>query len=327
MSLQMLLRGSRGAIMRIGLVVDSACDLPKSFIEQNQIEILPISVRIDGQMFVDDRDRSRTADFYKAHSGDKGHDAETLPFTVDEIKDLFLSRLVVDFDYVLVQTIMQSRSPIFDNATKASFAILNGYKEVRKKADVEGPFALRVMDTQQIFCGQGVIAAETMRLINEGMPVNQIRQEINDLAPCVYSYATFPDIYYVRERARKKGDHSISWLGATLGTALNIKPIIRGYQGNTEPVAKLRGFEHAVESLFAQAVSQIKRGLLAPYLCVSFAGELEKISELPGYSELEVAANQNAVTLLPSVMSMTGAVNTGPGTVCIGYAADTHEFQ
>src|SRR3546814_4826053 len=46
--------------MRIGLVVDSACDLPKEFIERHDIEILPIAVRIDGTTEVDYRDQAAT---------------------------------------------------------------------------------------------------------------------------------------------------------------------------------------------------------------------------------------------------------------------------
>ena len=32
--------------MRIGIVVDSACDLPQSYLQRNNINLLPISVRI-----------------------------------------------------------------------------------------------------------------------------------------------------------------------------------------------------------------------------------------------------------------------------------------
>lgn len=35
-----------GAEMRIGIVVDSACDLPLEYLERNNIVILPITVRI-----------------------------------------------------------------------------------------------------------------------------------------------------------------------------------------------------------------------------------------------------------------------------------------
>ena len=42
-------------MMRIGLVVDSACDLPGSYIERNHIEILPITVKIGDAVLADHR--------------------------------------------------------------------------------------------------------------------------------------------------------------------------------------------------------------------------------------------------------------------------------
>ena len=40
--------------MRIGIVVDSCCDLPKEFIEANGIIVMPITLRI-GDLLVEDR--------------------------------------------------------------------------------------------------------------------------------------------------------------------------------------------------------------------------------------------------------------------------------
>src|SRR3546814_16772160 len=59
--------GLRTRTMRIGLVVDSACDLPKDFIERHDIEILPIAVRIDGTTEVDYRDQAATLAFLDSH--------------------------------------------------------------------------------------------------------------------------------------------------------------------------------------------------------------------------------------------------------------------
>ena len=80
--------------MRIGLVIDSACDLPKDYIEQHRIDILPITVRIDDATQVDYRDPSATLAFLHAHIAERGASAETIPFTADQIRDLFLQRLV-----------------------------------------------------------------------------------------------------------------------------------------------------------------------------------------------------------------------------------------
>ncbi len=41
--------------MRVGIVVDSACDLPFEFFQHNQIPVLPIRVHLDGQTLLDDR--------------------------------------------------------------------------------------------------------------------------------------------------------------------------------------------------------------------------------------------------------------------------------
>ena len=131
--------------MRIGLVVDSACDLPLEYLKQHDVTVLPITVRIGEAVLADHRDEEATLEFLHAHVAERGAEAETMPFTVQQIRDLFLQRLVIDYDYVFCMTITRSRSPIFDNAQQASFAILNDYKSVRAAAGNTTPFALRVI--------------------------------------------------------------------------------------------------------------------------------------------------------------------------------------
>ena len=41
--------------MRIGIVVDSACDLPQDFIAEHNIVLLPITVRIGEAVLADHR--------------------------------------------------------------------------------------------------------------------------------------------------------------------------------------------------------------------------------------------------------------------------------
>src|SRR3546814_4428256 len=72
--------------MRIGLVVDSACDLPKEFIERHDIEILPIAVRIDGTTEVDYRDQAATLAFLDSHIAQPGANAETNSNHVEPIQ-------------------------------------------------------------------------------------------------------------------------------------------------------------------------------------------------------------------------------------------------
>ncbi|ASK36017.1 EDD domain protein [Alcanivorax sp. N3-2A] len=313
--------------MRIGLVVDSGCDLPKSFIDQHNILVLPVSIRFGDQVIVDQRDPQRTRQFYAGDAVKEAHDSESIPFTVEQIKALFLERVVVDFDYALVQTVPKSRSPIFSNATDASHAILREYKPIRKAAGVEGPFALRVTDSQTLFAGQGALAAETIRLINSGMKITEIRQSVEVLASQATGYAVVPDIYYLHKRAKKRGDKSVSWAGAIMGNALDIKPILCARGDETFPVAKVRGYDAGVEAMFRHATLSIEKGLMAPVVCISYAGDESRIAQMPGYDKLVAAARAHQVEVLISSMGLTGAVNIGPGALSIGMILDRPDFE
>lgn len=309
--------------MRIGIVVDSTCDLPRKFIDDNQFTILPITIRIDGHTFVDVRDPAATENYCTGEVGKRGHAAETEPLSVDAIRELFLGRLVLDYDAVFCLTVTSTRSPIFANATQASFAVLGAYRPIRQAAGNNSPFLMRVLDSKSLFAGQGIGAIEATRMIAADANPGQIRERLSALAAQTRAYMLPRDLHYLRARARKKGDRSVGFLSATIGSALDIKPILQCFQGETSPVAKARGFEQGAEMLFAHAAAAVKKGLLVPALCVSYGGNLAELKALPGYRALIDACHKHKVKLYPSGMSITGMVNVGTGAISLGYAAET----
>ncbi|AWV08660.1 DegV family protein [Marilutibacter maris] len=308
--------------MRIGLVVDSACDLPLEYLQQHDVTILPITVRIGEAVLADHRNEQATLEFLHAHVAERGAEAETMPFSVQQIHDLFLERLVIDYDYVFCMTITKSRSPIFDNAQQAGFAILNDYKSARAAAGNTTPFALRVIDTQNLFAAQGITAVEAIRLREAGEGAPKIRTRLEHLALHTHGYMIPRDLYYLRARARKKNDRSVSLLSAALGSALDIKPVLHAYRGETGPAAKIKGFEPAVEKLLQVTIGQVQAGLMTPTVCLSYGGELEEMRMLPGYQDLKRACADNNIELFESVMSLTGMVNVGKGALVVGFAAE-----
>ncbi|MFT4256496.1 MAG: DegV family protein [Pseudoxanthomonas sp.] len=313
--------------MRIGIVVDSCCDLPHEYFEQHDIVILPITARIGEAVLADHRDEEATLEFLRQHVAERGHEAETTPFSVAQIRDLFLSKLVIDYDHVFCLTISKLRSQIHDNALQASFAILNDYKPVRQAAGHASPFALRVIDTLNLFAGQGVTAVEAVRLREQGANVAQIRARLEYLAERTYGYMIPRDLYYLRARARTKGDRSVGLLGAALGSALDIKPVLRAFNGVTEPVAKLKGFESSAQKLFEFAARKVREGLLTPTVVLGYGGELAEMRALPGYARLREVCGQHQVEVFESVMSLTGMINVGKGGLGVGFAAEPHNFS
>ena len=181
--------------------------------------------------------------------------------------------------------------------------------------------------TQNLFAAQGITAVEAVRMREAGANVQQIRVRLEELAQNTHGYMIPRDLYYLRNRARTKGDRSVGLLSAALGSALDIKPVLYGHAGNTEPVAKIKGFENAVEQMFKFTGNRVMAGLMTPTLCLSYGGELAELRALPGYQRLRDICENNKVEVFESVMSLTGMVNVGKGAVVAAFAAPPAPFK
>ncbi len=311
--------------MRFGIIVDATCDLPAAFFEQNPVEIMPVAIRLDGKAFSDTRDTAATIDYYRSEASQRGHEAETTPFTVDQIHDLFIDRLVVDYDCVFCLTVAASRSKIFERASEASYAILRDYRRRRREAGVEGPFLMRVVDTRNVFAAQGVTALEAVRMFRSGASPGRVRERLESLANHTYTYVVLRDVHYIRARTRHRGERSVSFLTAAIGGALDIKPVLQGYRSDTKAIHKARGFEQATADLFGYVIARVQQGLLTKTLCLSYGGDLEAMRNLPNYDVLREVCRENRVQIHESVMSITGMVNVGTGGISLGFAAEPHD--
>lgn len=312
--------------MRIGIVVDSACDLPADFIERENITILPVTVQIGNAVLADVRNEEATMRFLSGDTAARAYEADTTPFTVQEVHDLFLSKLVLDYDYVFCITTTRTRSGIHDNAVQASYTILNDYKPVRSAAGNNTPFSLRVIDSQNVFAAVGVLAVEAARLRAAGEAPPKIRARLENLALYTQGYMVVPDLHYLRNRIKKRGDRSVSFFSAAVGTALDIKPILHCNRGETEPVAKVKGLEPATEKMFDFAAKRVQDGLMTPTVGVSYGGDLADLHKLPGYEKLRAVCAEHNVELFESVMGLSGLVNVGKGATVVGFAAESEKF-
>ena len=314
--------------MRIGLAIDAACDVSQEFLQQHNIAVMPITVRVDGEVFMDSRDPAETQRFIEQQLGSRSHSAETEPCPVGDVEKMFLEELVPKFDCVFCLTITATRSTINEHVNRASFGILKSYRQVREQMGVPGPFMMRVVDTLNVFAGAAPAIYEATRLIEANETPAAIRERLNYIANHSYGYLVPRDLHYLRARAiKKRNDRSVSLFSAVLGTALDIKPLLRCYRGDTEPVGKVRGFEHATEVLFGYAAQRVRAGLLVPIVCVSYGGDLKVIPTLPGYAGLRAACEECQVELMEAQMSITAMVNVGEGTVVVGFAAEEHEVE
>ncbi len=311
---------------RYGLVVDSPCDMPADFLAKHNVIVLPVAIHMDGETLVDDRNPDLGRRFIDEKLNERSHNAVSEPYTSEQVQELFLNRLVLEYDTVFCMTVMASRSGIFANAQKASFAILNKYRAVREAAGIKGAFMMRVIDTQTVFAAQGVTLYAATQLIAQNHTVGEIRERLDYIVQNTHGYLLPKDLFYLRERTRARGDRSVSLVAAGLGTMLDIKPILRAYHGETGPVGKARGFDQAAQKLFEYARERVLAGLLVPVVCISYGGDLDELWRLPGIADLRQACLDQGVEMMVSPMSVSGMVNIGIGGLSLGFAAPEHKL-
>ncbi|MGD6053339.1 DegV family protein, partial [Xanthomonas citri pv. citri] len=155
---------------------------------------------------------------------------------------------------------------------------------------INTPFSLRVIDTLNLFAAQGITAVEAVRMRDAGEAPPKIRARLEQLVNNTHGYLIPRDLNYLRARTRHRGDRSVSFLSATLGTALDIKPILHCNRGETGPIAKIKSYEAAAQKLLEFAARRVTRNeLLTPTVCLSYGGDLAELRALPGYETLRLA--------------------------------------
>ncbi len=306
---------------KICIAIDSACDLPLGYIEKHALKILPISLHFGTSTIVDERDPDSTIDLYQRQLLEKSMDAETQPFTVEQMSSLLENELIYDYDEVLVLTINSARSQIYKNIRDAVFISNPKFKKLREDAGKSKFFKINVFDTRTLFTGEGVMVYEALRMFKEeGLETRDVLGRLETLKDRVRAYLVPRDLYYLKNRASAKGDKSIDWLSYQLGSMLNVKPIIEAYRGDTAPVDKAMGYDKALEKLFKRAREAVSQGLSSNVVVMSYAGDLDDIRGNDAFMHFEDYLSGQGVTSFLSVMSTTAAINVGPGSFSLAYA-------
>jgi len=304
------------------IIVDSACDLPADFIKQNDIAILPASIRIGNRDFLDRRSEDDTATFYR--EGLNGHrfDSEITTYSAEQISDAIVHRVATRYEKALVLTISSSNSTLYDNVCAALGEDQARYREARRVSGRDENFSIRVLDTETVFAGQGIVAHEAVRLAKTNeFPLSKLAQQVEELCQQVYTYIVPGDLLQPGNLNLQYENRFERWVNTRLGGLFNIKPVIQAHCGETKVIMKASGFDPALKVLLEHVMRQIKSGLAPRLVSVSYAGDLQALQNKSMFKQFVRFAQHYDVEVMASVMSATAAVSIGPGSFSLAIAA------
>ena len=109
---------------------------------------------------------------------------------------------------------------------------------------------ITTIDTLAAASGEGYLVKEAVKLRDDGATLEEVVTALQDLIPRLRSWVMADDLYHLARGGR------ISKTAATVGTLVNIKPIIDvDPAGQLRQVGKIRGKKKALKTLVTNTLT------------------------------------------------------------------------
>ena len=216
----------------IRVVCDSASDLPQSELDRLAITMVSLSIRFGDEEFID-RVTLSTEEFWRRCTQSK-----TLPETAapspGAFREAFESAARDGCSGVIVVTLSAALSATYQSALVARDAVVD-------LIDV------RVIDSQAVSMGQGLLAIELAERARDGMSLDELEHLASSLRRHVGVVAMLDSLDQLIKGGR------IGGAKALIGQVLSIKPLLELRDGLVAEAGRQRTTARALSSIAATA--------------------------------------------------------------------------
>lgn len=189
--------------MKITLVTDSTSDIPIDLREKHRIEVVPVTLHIEGKSYIDGVTLSRQQ-FYDWMPTMKTAATTAAP-SVGSFAERYEKLLSTGAEKVISVHVAATLSGVF-NAARLAAENFDG--------------RVHVFDSGQLSMGIGFQVLEAAKAAAESLPVEAILQTMTRLQKKLKLIAVLDTLEYLHRSGR------VSWAKARLGSLLNLKPLI-----------------------------------------------------------------------------------------------------
>lgn len=273
--------------MNIKILSDSTCDLSQAILDQHNISLIPLTVVKDGQEFKDGITITPAEIF--AHVAAGGALCSTSANSVGEYADEF-AKYTGEYDGILHINIGSGFSSCYQNACIAAEDFSN----------------VRVVDSQNLSTGQGLVVLEACRLAKECATLDELHEKVQAFTEKVEASFLVDKLVYLAKGGRCS---SVAALGANL---LNLKPCIDVKDGKMGVSKKYRGKYNKCLASYVQERLENREDIRRDVLFVTktsvsdeeYAAVMEAVN---AYGHFETVYETNA--------GCTVSCHCGPGTL------------
>jgi len=313
-------------VARTLIVTDVACDLPTDWLAQHGAVLLPVKLRFDSRTRSDKGDADTAKEFFRRDLvgvDGVGTDAQILPLSASGTHDFIQDHLPERADFVINVSLASHRGNAYLNSLTAAQNLMLQQGRTRRQAGNTRPFKMWVVDSTTALNGQAVLVVESVRALNDGMSVSRVVQHLDALRKWVQTIAVPRDVSFFRRHSRVEGETAMSWLSYGMGKVLDRTPLVHANAEGMRVTTKVRGADAAIARALLAATTRVRAGLLAPCVCVSYAGDVAEVRQWPAFVALGDECIRCGIALHLGTMSMTNALTIGGRGLAISFASES----
>ena len=285
----------------IKLIVDSACDINSEITENYDIEVIPLSISIDGISYLDGIDIDIDTVYNHMKNGKVPKTSQVSFESVSEAFDKCISNND-DFIYLAFSSKL---SGTYNFAKK----IIDDYKKKYSERKME------IIDSKGGAGGNGLIALQTIKMIKRNLSFETIINQIEFMVNHITYYFTISDLEWLSKGGR------INKAVGYMGNALNIKPYLTVKDGKMIVTKMIHGSKKTIQTL----INDVKTGT------AKFSNQIIAIShadDLKAALNVEQKIKESVVGCKTTIFEISAVLGShlGIGGVAVFFLNEKPEF-
>ena len=277
------------------ITTDSTCDLPASFTQENNVDVIPVLYSINDVVYGTPDSNMDIKEFYDAMRN--GLMPTTMACNIEDCKTVFEKHAKEGVD-ILHLAFSSGLSSTYSNAVIAANDIMEEYPECK----------ITVVDTLAASMGEGLLVYYAVKSMNEGKTLDEVAQYIEEIKGDIISRFTVDDLHHLHRGGR------VSKTTAIVGSLINVKPILHiDEEGLLKSLENVRGRKKSLSKILDMMEESIKDYAGKNEIAFLTHGDCE---EDASYVAAEIEKRFGIKTMV-NILGQTIGSHTGPNLIAL----------